>query len=232
MRPSIAICILTIGLISCLDNKVNEVNIVTKIDVFETPEENEKLGNDLISYNYANQLKEKFPLVDLKNVTYQSFRQSTNDEVTFRLILSNTALVYSKELTTFFDTIIKQKIKEHKDHNELIKQAIVKAPLYFRLIDNKNIDSLWNFTSPDMQKLITKGEFYKVLEQRDTLFLPKGERKINIRQYYNSLLLGTSSLPGDFYVLNYIYNDGLSEQITLQGDSLELVGYRFYIPTK
>jgi hypothetical protein len=228
MKQILVILTLLTGLISCINNNISKVCIIAKINIYETPEENEEVGHGFMLFDYADQVKKQFPLIDLKNITYQIFRQSSNDEVTFRLTVSNTALVYSDKMADLFDSIIKKKMDEHRDHKNKFKEVIVLSNSYSQLIDTKNIDSIWSSMSSDVKTMITKNDFNKVLLQKDSLFHPKGNRKISSRQYCNSLKFGAKDLKQDFYVINYSYDDGSMEQITLQGDSLKFAGFRFY----
>lgn len=217
-------------LTSCVDNKVNEINIIAKVDSFQSADENEELGKDLISYNYSEKIKKQFPDVDLKCVTLQYFRQSSNNEVTIRLILTNTAIVFSKDLIDFLKPLIKQNMVDHTAHIQGIKKAITCSDNYSQLIQDENIDSLWALTSPDLKLTISKNDLVKAFNQKDSSF-NSNKRFLTSKQYFNSLSLGQRQLKGDFYLLNYSY-DKAFEQIVLQGDSMKLAGYTFLKNTK
>ncbi|MES2515922.1 MAG: hypothetical protein V4580_17340 [Bacteroidota bacterium] len=230
MKTLLTVTIYMLLLTSCFDNTVNETTILAKVDAFTTPAENEELGRDIISYNYSEKLKKQFPDLDLRNVTLQYFRQSSNDEVTIRLIITNTALVYSKELTNFMTPLIKQNMSDYLAHTEGMRNAMKYSDKYSKLIHDKKIDSVWSMTGLNLKEIISKEDLNKAFEQIDSS-VDFSKRTLTSKQYYSSLPIGQRQHTGNFYLFNYTYGKAF-EQIALQGDSLKLVGYTFYKTTK
>jgi len=95
MKLIVTIVFATYFLASCSFNK-KEVVIIKVLDQFKSQQENEQLGSDLVYYDYPVCLKQAMPditQVELKNITWEYFIQDNNKQISFRLILSNEALL-------------------------------------------------------------------------------------------------------------------------------------------
>lgn len=95
MKKHLLISIITLNLfiVSCTFNS-NEIIEINEIDVYETTNENEKIGNDLLTYDYSNMLVNDLKITDnevLKNITWQYWVSNGSKKVSFRLILNNEA---------------------------------------------------------------------------------------------------------------------------------------------
>ena len=63
-------------------------------------------------------------LEELRGITWQYFIQANNKKVSFRIFLSNDALIIKEKIIKFFEVSIKSHISEHISHNKALIKAL------------------------------------------------------------------------------------------------------------
>lgn len=219
-------------LIRCQFN-TQEFFVLEKIDVYDNPEKNEQLGKDLLLYDYQKLIKDSTNITDesiFKNITYEYFVQSDNNEVTFRLYLKNSAIQEKDTLVKLFDNFIKNKINAYKLKRKQIDTATQMGLYFIKLIQRFQYDSVWQKSSGSLEKYTSKEKFINMLKERNEAFKSLETPKV-ITQLISTEL---DSLKGNFYTINYEYQNKTTEQITLEetNNNFGLLGYHFGIPNK
>jgi hypothetical protein len=231
----ITLLFLMFGMIltSCSLNK-KEVIILKTLDQFDTQEENERLGVDLLNYMYPLFLQQEYPdlsQTDLKNITWQYFIQENNKQVSFRLILSNEALSKKDKITDFFERTVNEQVDRQVQDKEIFDKAVILTIESLEQLDNGEFDKFWNNTGSILQNMATKDEFFASITDREKINSIGGQRVYHSKQYYNKM---PGSDEKDFYVVNLTFenNKNMMEQITFQLDKgeLKIAGYTKRLP--
>ena len=183
--------LLIIGLIltSCSVNQ-KEVIILKTLDQFETQEENEQLGIDLLNYKFPVFLLNEFPdftQVILKNITWQYFIQESNKQVSFRLILSNEALKHKDKITSFFERTVNKQVDRHVLDKDLFNDAIGLTLKNFNQLDNHEFDMFWDNSSDILREITTKDDFFESIKGRENISEIGGNRVFYCKQYYETM---------------------------------------------
>jgi len=233
MKKLLAILITSLIIASCTSNR-KEVFILRTLDQFETQEENEQLGIDLISYRYYEIMQQEFPdfTEEVYNgISWQYFIQDNNKEVSFRLTLSNDALKHKDKITKFFEKTIDKQIEHQVNQKDFFEDAKNMTLKYFELLDENNFDRFWENTSENLRQKITKDEFFESMKDRENCSKIGGQRVFSYKQYYETM-------PGvdltNIYVICFTFekDKNMLEQLTYHkdGNKLKIIGYHFRNP--
>ncbi|MDW7693172.1 DUF4019 domain-containing protein [Flammeovirgaceae bacterium SG7u.111] len=227
--------ILTCSLIitSCSFNQ-KEVIILKTLDQFDTQEENEQLGIDLLNYRFPVFMQQKFPdfTQDIySNITYQYFIQDNNKQVSFRLILSNDALKYKDKIVNYFEETVDNQVERQVADKELFDNATKITLEHFDQLDKHDFDGFWDNTSDILGEMTTKDAFFESIKGRESISTIGGKRTFYCKQYYENM-------PGvdktGFYVICFTFeNDkNMIEQLTYHKDEngLKIIGYDYRMP--
>lgn len=217
-------------IIACQFN-TQEVFELEKIDVYNNPKKNEQLGQDLLLYDYQKLIKDSLDIADesiLKNITYQYFVRSDSKEVTFRLYLKNKAISKKDKLVKVFDNFVKNKLNEYKLKEKQIDTATQIGLYFIKLIQRSQYDTIWQKSSVSLEKSSSKEQFINMLKNRNNMFKSFDTPSATTCLIESEL----DDLKGDFYAINYEYNNRTEEQIVLEynNNNFMLLGYHLYIP--
>lgn len=227
--------ILLIGFIiaSCSVNK-KEIIILKTLDQFETQEENERLGVDILNYMFPVFLQHEFPdftQTDLKNITWQYFIRESDKQVSFRLILSNEALSKKDKITDFFEKTVNEQVERQVQDKEIFNKAVKLTELSLEQLDNGEFDKFWSNSGSIMQNMTTKEDFFTTITDREKIKTIGGDRVYHSKQYYRNM---PNSDEKDFYVVNLTFekDKNMMEQITfqLENGELKIAGYTNRLP--
>jgi len=227
--------ILLIGLIisSCSVNQ-KEIIILKTLDQFETQEENERLGVDILNYMFPVFLQQEFPdftQTDLKNITWQYFIRESDKQVSFRLILSNEALSKKDKITDFFEKTVNEQVERQVQDKEIFDKALKLTEQSLEQLDNGEFDKFWSNSGSIMQSMTTKEDFFATITGREEIKTIGGDRIYHSKQYYNNM---PNSDEKDFYVVNLTFekDKNMMEQITfqLENGELKIAGYTNRLP--
>lgn len=228
MKKILVILICSLIGTSCTFNK-KEIIIIKTLNQFDTQDENEQLGIDLLNYRFSYFLQQEFPYFTqetLKNISWQYFIQENNKEVSFRLILNNDAIKYKDKITKYFEETVEKQVEKQIEENEFFDNAIKITLCHLELLDKHNFDEFWNNTSEILRQITTKNSFIKSMESRKNIEKIGSPRKLYYKQYYENMP-GTDKTG--FYVICYTFeNDrNIMEQITYhkEEDELKIIGY-------
>ncbi len=226
----LSICLI---LSSCSVNK-KEIIILKTLDQFETQEENERLGVDILNYMFPVFLKQEFPdftQTDLKNITWQYFIRESDKQVSFRLILSNEALSKKDKIIGFFKKIVNEQVERQMQDKEIFDKAVKLTEVSLKQLDNGEFDKFWNNTGSLMQGMVTKDDFFATITDREKIKSIGGERVYHSKQYYNKM---PNTKEKGFYVVNFTFekDKNMMEQITFQMENgeLKIAGYTNRFP--
>jgi hypothetical protein len=227
--------IFIIGLIisSCSVNN-KEIIILKTLDQFETQEENERLGVDILNYMFPVFLQQEFPdftQTDLKNITWQYFIRESDKQVSFRLILSNEALSQKDKITDFFEKTVNEQVERQVQDKEIFNKAVKLTEQSLEQLDNGEFDEFWSNSGSLMHNMTTKEEFFATITDREKIKTIGGDRVYHSKQYYHSM---PNSNEKDFYVVNLTFekDKNMMEQITfqLENGGLKIAGYTNRLP--
>lgn len=233
MKRILSIVGMGLLVLGCSVNQ-NEVIILKTLDQFETQEENEQLGIDLLNYKFQAFLQTEFPDLPVevfKNIRWQYFIQENNKEVSFRLTLSNDAIEHKERIIDYFERTVNQQLERQVRDKQIFEQAIEVTLENFANLDNGNTDSFWDNSSSILRERTTKSNFFESIKGRDGITDKGGDRVLLCKQYYESM-------PGidetGFYVVCFTFSDdkNMVEQLTYhyQNDSLKITGYDYRVP--
>lgn len=233
MKKLIVIILLNLIITSCSVNK-KEVFILKTIDQFETKEENERLGVDILNYMFPVFLQQKLPnftQTDLKNIRWQYFIGKSDKQLSFRIILSNEALLQKDKIIDFFEESIDLQVDKQVNGKAIFDKAVKLTKQSLNQLDNGDFDKFWKNTGSIMKKKITKEDFFARITDREKIKSIGGERVYHSKQYYNKI----PNLDNkDFYVVNLTFekDKNMMEQITFQLESgkLKIAGYTNRLP--
>ena len=233
MKRLTAILLIGFMIASCSVNK-KEIIILKTLDQFETQEENERLGVDILNYMFPVFLQQEFPdftQTDLKNITWQYFIRESDKQVSFRLILSNEALSKKEKITDFFEKTVNEQVERQALDKELFDKAVKLTEQSLEQLDNGDFDTFWNNSGSIMQNMTTKEDFFATITDREKIKSVGGERVYHSKQYYHSM---PNSDEKDFYVVNLTFekDKNMMEQITFQFENgdLKIAGYTKRLP--
>jgi len=230
MKKLIIFIISSLILISCSVNQ-KEIIILKTLDQFDTQEENEQLGIDLLNYRFPVFIQQEFPDFTqeiFKNISYQYFIQDNNKQVSFRLVLSNDALKYKDRITKYFEeTVDKQVIRQVNDKT-LFDNATKMTLEHFDQLDRQDYNKFWDNTSEILRQMTSKDAFFESLKNRKNISDIGGKRIFYYKQYYETMP-GTNETG--FYVICFTFeNDkNMAEQLTYhkEDDELKIIGYDY-----
>lgn len=233
MKRILSIVVISLLVLGCSMNQ-KEVIILKTLDQFETQEENEQLGIDLLNYKFQAFLQTEFPDLSVevfKNIKWQYFVQENNKEVSFRLTLSNEAIEHKERIIDYFERTVNQQVDRQVQDKQIFDKAIKLTLEKFAELDNGNTDSFWNNSSSILRERTTKSNFFESIQGREGITDKGGERELLCKQYYESM-------PGinetGFYVVCFTFSDdkNMVEQLTYhyQNDSLKITGYDYRAP--
>ena len=223
---------LLIGFIltSCSFNN-KEIIILKTLDQFDTQEENERLGSDILNYRFPVFLQQEFPNLtqeEFNNITWQYFIRESDKQVSFRLILSNNILSKKDQIVEFFEKTVNEQVEKHVEDKELFLKAVELTKKNLEFLDNHEYDLFKENSSELMEDF---DSFIETLKGRDGISEIGGERIYHSKQYYNSF---PNTNETDFYVVNFTFeNDkNIMEQITfhLENNELKIAGYTYRVP--
>lgn len=211
-----------------------ETIILKTLNQFETQEENEQLGIDLLNYKYQAFLPSEFPdLSDdvFKNIRWEYFIKESDNEMSFRLNLSNEALKHKDRIKEYFERTVNEQVGKQYLDKEIFEKAIDQTLKTFKKMDSGDQDYFWKNASPVITEKETKAEFFESIKGRKRLATKGGEREFLYKQYYDSL-------PGNdekgFYVICFTFANEkrMLEQLTYRykNDQLQIVGYDYRAP--
>lgn len=233
MKNLIAILFSCLILASCTTSE-HEVIFIKTLDQFNTQEENELLAVSLSNYNYYPSLEKRLQLSDktLDNITWEYFVQvNNNNEISFRLILSNRALKYKDEITEYFTKLVDKQIEHQINDKAIFEDAVTKSFECFEQLDNKEYDNFWNNTSDTFKETTNKDEFLELMQKRVDISKIGGKRTLFYKQYYEKIK--GIKLKG-FYKVYFIFeeNEKMYETITFHKEEKELkiIGYSYQGP--
>jgi len=227
--------ILLIGFIitSCSVNK-KEIIILKTLDQFDTQEENERLGVDILNYMFPVFLQQEFPdftQTDLKNITWQYFIRESDKQVSFRLILSNEALSKKDKITDFFEKTVNEQVERQVQDKEIFDKAVKLTEQSLEQLDNGEFDKFWSNSGSIMQNMTTKEDFFATITDREKIKKIGGDRVYHSKQYYKNM---PNSDEKDFYVVNLTFekDKNMMEQIAfqLENGELKIAGYTNRLP--
>ena len=227
--------IILIGLIitSCSINK-KEIIILKTLDPFETQEENERLGVDILNYMFPVFLLQEFPdftQTDLKNITWQYFIRESDKQVSFRLILSNETLSKRNKITDFFEKTVNEQVARQVQDKEIFDKAVHLTKESLEQLDIGEFDEFWNNSGSIMKSMAKKEDFFATITNREKIKTIGGDRMYHSKQYYNNM---PNSDEKDFYVVNFTFknDNNMMEQITfqLENGELKIAGYTNRLP--
>jgi hypothetical protein len=233
MKRLLTYIISSLILISCSVNQ-KEIFVIRTLDQFDTQEENEQLGIDLLNYKFPVFMQKEFPEFTqdiFNNITWQYFIQDNNKKVSFRLILSNDALKHKEKITRYFEKTVDKQIERQVDDKKLFDNAIKITLDHFDQLDQLNFDGFWNSTSEILRQITTKHAFFESIKNRYNISEIGGNRTFYSKQYYETM---PGSDKTGFYVICFTFeNDkNMVEQLTYhkQDNELKIVGYDYRLP--
>ncbi|MBN1182759.1 MAG: DUF4019 domain-containing protein [Bacteroidales bacterium] len=221
---------IVIGLIfiNCTANR-KVIIILKTLDQFDTQEENEQLGLDLISYMYPIFITQEIPDLsqkELDDIRYQYFIRESDKQVSFRLILSNEALAKKEKITNYFQETVDEEVDRLVNDKAIFDTAVIMTKTYLEMLDNYDFDSFWNNTSSILKSLTTKENFFSSNKNRESIKIDGGERYFHSKQYYKTM---PNTDVTDIYVINYGFekDENLMEQIVyiIEDNKLKITGY-------
>lgn len=233
MKRILSIVVISLLVMGCSVNQ-NEEIILKTLDQFETQEENEQLGIDLLNYKFQAFLETEFPDLSVevfKNIRWQYFVQENNKEVSFRLTLSNEAIEHKERIIDYFERTVNQQVDRQVQDKQIFDKAIKLTLEKFADLDSGNTDLFWNSSSSILKERTSKTNFFESIKGREGITDKGGERVLLCKQYYESM-------PGinetGFYVVCFTFSDdkNMVEQLTYhyQNDSLKITGYDYRAP--
>lgn len=227
--------ILLIGLLitSCSINKKEIVDIKI-LDQFETQEENERLGVDILHYRFPLILQQEFPdltQADLKNIFWQCFIRDSDKQVSFRLILGNELLSRKDEITELFKRTVNDQVEKQVQDKEIFNKAVELTKQSLEQLDKGEYDEFWSNSGSLMKKTTTKEDFFAIITDREKIKSAGGEREYQSKQYYRSFPISNEK---EIYVVNMTFekDNNMLEQITfqLENGELKIAGYFNILP--
>ena len=206
--------------------------VISALNQFKTQKDNKQLGIDLLSYNYSNELRKAKPMIsqsELQGITWQHFIQDNKKEGSFRIFLSNDALLIKTELIAFFEKSIEAHIAEHVTHNKTLKKAVKQGELNIGFIEDNDIDAFWNNTSSTFKLSVTKDVLSKSFVELQNSMNSDDTRILMSRQYHDTI---DGSEGTGFYIINFSYKERPNriEQIIFQkeGRKLKIIGFQIH----
>lgn len=220
----VATCALLLG---CQYNE-KEVVVITTINQFDTPEENEQLGKDLFHYMYRVDLPLKLPdLTDEELESIQWYFLNPDDKpAIFLLSVGEKASKNKARIIDYFNTTVDFQVNKQIEDKQIFKRAIELSLDILSKLDSSDFDFFWDNSSYILKERSTKSLWIESIEGRAKLLSNGGDKILLHKQYYESI-------PGinetGFYEVcftNSLDND-VQEFVTFhyENDSLKVAGY-------
>lgn len=233
MKRILSVAVISLIVLGC-SMKQDEVIILKTLDQFNSQEENEQLGTDLLNYKFQAFLQTEFPDLSVevfKNIRWQYFVQENNKEVSFRLTIRDDAIENKERIIEYFERIVNEQVDRQVQDKQIFERAINLTLENFTYLDNGNTDSFWENTSSILRERNTKSNYFEAIKGRDGISEKGGERVLLYKQYYESI-------PGieekGFYVVCFTFSEDkkMVEQLTYHyiNDSLKITGYDYRAP--
>ena len=223
--------LLLVALTGCSVNN-KEVHFVDVVDVYDSPEENLRLSQNLLAYDFRNELIEElgsdFESKIAGKISVGYFVQESNSKTSMRVTTNNLDKEVADQFIPFYTNYIKGKKEEHFNKKETIEKAEQLSEDLLLLIDEGELDSLWSYASPTLLQFTSKEEFLQMLDSRETQFTEKENREL-----YRTRVIGKiNEMQGDFYSINHLYRDGYIDEIVFENSDgiLNILGYTMHIP--
>jgi len=179
MKVIYKICLLSLLISSCSFEQSEVSNIEIKAQ-FATPEENEQLIMDLLTYKYGAEIQKKYPNISeaaLNNTEYHYYLDE-DGEVSLRITLTNEAIGHKTTILTFFKRTANTQANKQVTDKLIFEEAIDLTKEYLTLIDARDIDNLWNRLSAIFKNMTTKEAFLEAVDARNDLAQKGVERNL------------------------------------------------------
>ncbi len=218
---------------SCSINHSKTIPIAI-LDQFDTQEQNEQLGMDLLNYAYPVYLQQEFPDFTqrvLRNITWQYFVQEDNKQGSFRLILSNAAVEHEDKIAGFFKRTVDEQIERQVNDKAIFDTAIEMTLEHLERLDKYEYEQFWAGTTDSFKKITNEDEFSELMESRGVISEIGGSRIFHNKQYYRTL--PEADMTG-FYTITCIFEnyEDMVERVIYhkEGDELKIISYNYNIP--
>ncbi|MGL1937212.1 MAG: hypothetical protein OCD01_19450 [Fibrobacterales bacterium] len=226
---------LVVLLTSCSGIKYME-NIV-EIKEFDTTDKNQKLGMDILYYNYQSMLLKEIPGLtkqDLSGIFWQIFTQDSNKKVYFKTVLHSEYPGVGSNRDTingFFRAKVPEFISYHINNDSLFNEAITFAHTVSDCVENEQFGKMKSLSHPT---IAGDDNFKKIIKGADNIYRDAtyDSTTVTSKQHYN----GLDGLKGDIFFVNLHHqNDTLHkyERVVAMLDSTwSIAGYHFNFKKK